>query len=347
MPRSPRPAHRRVSFAPDFASRREMRAFLRRLALLGLVIAGLLVVGAAVYAMIVGTSLAYGLVWALDTVTTVGAIPEPSSTGARALKSVVEILGIGTLFYGLVTVAEFFVAGHLGDLLIARRTQKMIDSLNGHHIVCGYGRVGRQVVRDLRSAGAEYVVVDSDLALREPAAAEGLPFVYGDATNDGVLIQAGIERARSIIACADSDSDNVFITLTARELRGDIAIVARSALEDSEKKLKRAGADRVISPYKASGTEMARLALHRHVSGVIDVDAEYRIEEIVVAERCAGAHQTVGDVQGAAVIVGLRRGGDFETQPAADAELLPGDVIMAIGTGAALEQLETLFEAGS
>ena len=324
-----------------------MRAFLRRLALLGMVIAGLLIVGAAAYAIIVGTSLAYGLVWALDTVTTVGAIPEPSSAGARALKSAVEILGIGTLFYGLVTVAEFFVAGHLGDLLIARRTQKMIDSLNGHHIVCGYGRVGRQVVRDLRSAGAEYVVVDSDSTLREPAAAEGLPFVYGDATNDSVLIAAGIERARSIIACADSDSDNVFITLTARELRGDIAIVARSALEDSEKKLKRAGADRVISPYKASGTEMARLALHRHVSGVIDVDAEYRIEEIVVTERCDGAHQTVGGIAGDAVIVGLRRGGDFRTQPPADAEILPGDIIMAIGTGAALEQLETLFEAAS
>ena len=113
---------------------------------------------------------------------------------------------------------------------------------------------------------------------------QGVNFIEGDASDDVVLQQAGIARARSIIACADSDADNVFITLTARELRGDIAIVARAANEETEKKLKRAGADRVISPYKASGTEMARLALHPQLSGVVDVDAEYRMEEIRLDE---------------------------------------------------------------
>jgi voltage-gated potassium channel len=322
-----------------------MGAFLARLALLGVLIGGLLVATAVAYAIITGSSVAYGFLWAIDTVTTVGAIPEPTSTAARALKSAVEILGIGTLFYGLVTVAEFFVAGHLGDLLIARRTQKMIDSLSRHHIVCGYGRVGRQVVSDLRAAGAAFVVVDSNPSLRDSAARERLPFVQGDATSDAVLLQAGLERASSIIACADSDADNVFITLTARGLRGDIAIVARAAAEDSEKKLKRAGADRVISPYKASGTEMARLALHRQVSGVADVDAEYRIEEIVVADGSAASGRAIGQAQGDAAIVGLRRGAEFTTQPPADTVLGAGDIVVAIGTPGALEQLETLFEA--
>src|SRR5579863_1430030 len=159
MPESHRPAARRRSVAPELANRTEMAAFLRRLAMLGVLIAALLLAGAAAYALLESTSFGFGLVWALDTVTTVGATPEPASSGARALKSVVEVLGIGTLFYGLVTVAEFFVAGHMGDLLARRRMQKMIDSLTGHHIVCGYGRVGRQVVRDLRAAGAKYVVV--------------------------------------------------------------------------------------------------------------------------------------------------------------------------------------------
>ena len=111
----------------------------------------------------------------------------------------------------------------------------------------------------------------------------GVPFIEGDPANDAVLIEAGISRARSIIACADSDPQNIFITLTARELRADIPIVARAALEDSEKKLKRAGADRVISPYKASGTEMARLALHPQLSGVVDVDVEYRLEDLLAS----------------------------------------------------------------
>ena len=115
--------------------------------------------------------------------------------------------------------------------------------------------------------------------------------------------------------CADSDAENIFITLTARELRADIAIVARAAAEDSEKKLKRAGADRVISPYKASGAEMARLALHPQVSGVLEVDAAYRMEEIRVAEGCAGAHQTVGDIRGGAMIVGMRRDGTSNRSP--------------------------------
>ena len=160
------------------------------------------------------------------------------------------MLGVGTLFYALATVVEFFVAGHLGDLLAARRKQRMIDSLTDHHIVCGFGRVGRQVARDLRAARAE--LCGGGLHRREPPPGRGAGrrFIEGDATDDAVLLQAGIARARSIIACADSDANNVFITLTARELRADIAIVARAALEDTEKKLKRAGADRVISPTR-------------------------------------------------------------------------------------------------
>src|SRR5208282_3657452 len=172
----------------------------------------------------------------------------------------------------------------------------------------------------------------------------GICFIEGDATEDGVLGEAGIARARSIIVCADSDANNVFITLTARELRSDIAIVARAANEDTEKKLKRAGADRVISPYKASGTEMARLALHRQLSGVVDVDVQYRMEEIEVSRGCDGVGQTIGDIRGGSMIVGLRRGHEFQPQPPGEITLLPGDVIVAMGTPAALERLERLLE---
>jgi voltage-gated potassium channel len=321
-----------------------MAAFLRRLAVLGLLIAGLLLIGGLAFSLSESTSFVYGVLWVLDTVTTVGAIPEPASAAGRALKSIVELLGIGTLFYALVTVAEFFVSGHLGDLLAIRRRQRMTDSLSGHHIVCGYGRVGRQVARDLHAARASCVVVDTDAAIGELAQSIGFSFIQGDATEDVVLLQAGVERARSIIACADSDAGNVFITLTARELRPDITIVARAAREDSETKLRRAGADRVISPYKASGTEMARLALHPQLSGVVDVNAEFRIEDIVVAEGCEGAHQSIGDIRGGAMILGLRRGQEFHAQPAGDTILAPGDVITAMGTPVGLDRLEALFQ---
>jgi voltage-gated potassium channel len=135
----------------------------------------------------------------------------------------------------------------------------------------------------------------------------------------------------------------VFITLTARELRSDIAIVARAAVEDTEKKLKRAGADRVISPYKSSGAEMARLALHPQLSGVVEVDVEYRLEELVAGDGCAAVGQTIGDIRGGSMIVGMRRDSEFHPQPPADTSIRPNDVLVAIGTPATLRRLEGLF----
>jgi voltage-gated potassium channel len=325
----------------------ELEIFARRIALLGLTVAWLLFLGAVGLALTEHVGLWYGFRWALDTAATVGGFPQPRTTAGQIIDVLLIVLGVGTLFYALATVAEFFVAGHVGVLLSARRMQRTIDSLTDHHIICGYGRVGRQVERDLRAARARYVIVDSDDRNRNRGDGQRVNFIEGDASDDVVLQQAGIARARSIIACADSDADNVFITLTARELRADIPIVARAAIEDTEKKLMRAGADRVISPYKASGTEMARLALHPQLSGVVDVDAEYRLEEIPVGAGCEGVGQAVGDIRGGAMIVGLRRGSDFQPQPPAETALQAGDVIVAMGTPSTLERLEGLLAAPS
>jgi voltage-gated potassium channel len=328
---------------PDAATHRQVSAFARRILLLGLVVLGLLALGGIALTISEKVSVWYGLRWALDTAATVGDFPQPRALAGQIVQVALVLVGVGTLFYALATVAEFFVAGHLGELLAIRRMQRTIDSLTDHHIICGFGRVGRQVARDLEGARAPYVVVDATSANRPLAEWSGMCFIEGDAADDSVLVQAGIVRARSVIACADSDADNVFITLTARELRADIPIVARAAIEDTEKKLKRAGADRVISPYKTSGTEMARLALHPQLSGVVDVDVEYRMEEIPVGEGCDAVGQTVADIRGASMIVGLRRGAEFQPQPAADTQLLGGDVIIAMGTPGTLDRLEGLL----
>jgi voltage-gated potassium channel len=325
------------------ASSRSLRTFAWRIALLGVIVSLLLAAGAAGLAIAEGTGGWYAFRWALDTAATVGGFPQPRSTTGQIIHVGLIVVGVGTLFYALATVAEFFAAGHLGEVLATRRVQRMIDSFSGHHIICGYGRVGRQVTRDLRAARADFVVVDDTPENRELAAAEEVPFIAGDASDDAVLVRAGIAQARSIIACADSDANNVFITLTARELRADIPIVARAAIEDTEKKLKRAGADRVISPYKASGTEMARLALHPQLSGVFDVDVEYRLEEIVAAEGCDASGRPIGDIRGGSMIVGLRRQADFYPQPPAETTIAPGDVLVAIGTPRTLGRLEDVL----
>jgi voltage-gated potassium channel len=323
---------------------RELRKFLNRLAALGVAIAGLVVLGAIGFVLTEDLSPWGGFLHALDVVATVGAYPPPHDLAGELVRVALIILGVGTLFYALVTVTEFFVAGHVADLLAARRMQRMIDATADHFIICGFGRVGRQVARDLRGAGARYVVIDPDPANREMARGVGVRFIEAEASDDQALQQAGIERARAVLACVDSDAENVFITLTARELNPDIAIVARASQEDSERKLRRAGATRVISPYKASGTEMARFALHPQVSGIQEVDAEYRMEEIQVTAGCGGVGKTVGDIRGGAYIVGVRQAaGGFLPQPAPETVLCPGDVIMAMGTPRTMDRLETLF----
>jgi voltage-gated potassium channel len=322
---------------------RELRKFLNRLATLGVAIVGLVVAGAVGFMLTDDLGAWDGFLHALDVVATVGAYPPPDNVPGQIVRVLLIVLGVGTLFYALVTVTEFFVAGHVAELLAARRMQRMIDATSDHFIICGYGRVGRQVARDLRGAGARYVVIDADPANREFASGVGVRFIEAEPSDDRALRQAGIERARAVLACVDSDAENVFITLSARELSPDIAIVARASQEDSERKLVRAGATRVISPYKSSGAEMARFALHPQVWGVHDVDAEYRMEEIQVTAGCAGAGQTIGDIRGGAYIVGLRQAGGFVPQPAPETVLCPGDVIMAMGTPRTMDRLESLF----
>ncbi|HZE06964.1 MAG TPA: NAD-binding protein [Solirubrobacteraceae bacterium] len=324
-------------------ARHELRQFMRRVGILLAALNTLVILGTIGFVVTEGVSVGYGFEWTVDTVTTLGSIPDPVDTGGRVVKVGLALLGIGTLFYGLATVAEFFVSGQLSGVLEERRIEKMIDSFRDHYIVCGFGRVGRQVSRDLRAAGAEHVVIDPNPANREAARSLGVALIESQASDDEVLMEAGIARAKGLIACVDSDAENIFITLTARELRTDILIVARASAEDSEKKLMRAGADRVISPYKTSGAAMARFALRPQVGGALDV-ADYRMEEIEVSPECEALGKTVGEVSGPAVIVAIGHpDGQLETQPPADTVLNVGDMVIAMGPPAAVERLDRMF----
>ena len=241
------------------------------LARLGILVVCLLVAGSLGFVITEDTSVWGGFTWTLDTIATVGSVPAPASTGGQVLKALLIVLGVGTLYYALVSATEFFVAGHVTGLLDTHRRQRMVDEMSEHYLVCGFGRVGRQVARDLQAAGVSFVVIDRNPESLQRAISAGVPWLEGDATDEELLLKAGIERARGLIACVDSDAENVFITLTARELRPDLTVVARASASEAEPKLRRAGAERIVSPYKSSGSEMARLALHPQVAGVVDV----------------------------------------------------------------------------
>jgi voltage-gated potassium channel len=335
----------RIVLAQRRQQRQDLRQVSIRMGFLVGALASIMLAGAIAYTLVEHTSFGYGLFWTLDTVSTLGAVPTPTDDGGRAIVVVLELLGIGTLFYALATIAEFFVSGQLNGVLKRRRTQTLIDSYSGHYIICGYGRVGRQVARDLKAQGAQMVVIDHNPMSRERAEAEQVPYVEGQATEDDILIEAGIERAAGIVACVDSDADNIYIALSARSLHTDILIIARASADDAEKKLLRAGADRVISPYKTIGSEMARIALHPQVGeGHVDV-ADYRVEQIKVPDGAPAAGRTVAEVRGHTVIVALRRAdGKFEPQPAPDAAITAGDTLVALGMTEALAALELLCQ---
>jgi voltage-gated potassium channel len=242
-------------------ARHEVTRFLRRLLFLIAAVSVLVLGGAAAFVVFEDVSYWHGLIWSLDTVATVGSIPHSETTGGQITQVALITFGVGTMFFLLVTLTELFVAGDLSGLVDAIRMQREIAQLNDHYLICGFGRVGHQIARDLSQAGVPFVVIDDNPEVREDFDEMGVLHVEGRPSDDQVMQEAGIERARAVIACIDSDAENIFATLTARELRPDIQIVARAAEESSERKLIRAGANDVVSPYKTSGRAMAQLAL--------------------------------------------------------------------------------------
>ncbi len=321
--------------------RGDLGPFLRRLALVGLALLLLLAAGTVAYTVFEGVNPWDGFLWSLDTVATEGARNKPNSVGGEITWVVLIVLGVGTLLYALVTLVELLVSGHLRTLLDERREQRAIDALTDHVIICGFGRVGRQVARDLRAAGERYVVIDPRPQHAEEARHVGVRFIEGSASEDDALMLAGIERASAVIACIDSDAENVFVALSARQLNADVPIIARASNPEAEPKLLRAGATRVISPYRTSGTEMARAALTPQVSGALEVAPEYRLEEIEVEAGSPADGRAIVDVRGDAIIVGVRhRDGSFLPQPPSSTGLQAGDVLLALGHVQTLRRLE-------
>jgi voltage-gated potassium channel len=225
--------------------------------------------------------------------------------------------------------------------------------LREHYIICGFGRVGRRVAEEFRHEGAEFVVLDFSAEAKEAADEAGVLFLEGNGTDDDDLLEAGLERARGLVAASDDDSDNLYIALSARSVKSDLFIVARASNEDAAKKLRLAGADRIVQPYQAAGQVMANLILRPQVTAFVDVvttasGTDLRFEEIEVTEACGQGGKSIRDLdirrQTGALVVALRkRDGTFDTTPTPEAVLDVGDVLIAAGTEQELRALEALF----
>jgi voltage-gated potassium channel len=315
---------------------------------------------AALLAVIVGGTVGYVLLGfsvldaAYQTVTTVTTVGfrevEPLSTTGKIFTIFLIVFGVGTALYALVLVIETLLERELPAVFGRRRMERRITGMRNHVVVCGWGRVGKAIARDVAGSGADIVVIDSDPnrfdEMRYPA-------VLGDATDDAVLERAGVLRARAVVAALSTDAGNLFVTISARALRPDLFIVARVRTEENEDKLLRAGADRVVNPQSIGGARMAAFVVQPHVTEFLDVvmhdrGIEFRLEEIAVPERSPITGSSIRDAQvrdrtGALVLALRDRDGRFTTNPSPSTVIQAGQVIIAIGTPNDLGALERLI----
>jgi voltage-gated potassium channel len=277
----------------------------------------------------------------------------PPTDAARVISIFLVLAGLTIFAYVATILVEGIAGGVLTGALAERRRRRAIERLRDHYIICGYGRVGRRVAAELRESGTDYVVLDFSPAAIAAAEESGDLFLEGTGTEDEDLEEVGLERARGLVASSDSDVDNLYITLSARAARPDLLIVARASDEDAARKLRLAGADRVVQPYSTAGKEMAKLVLRPQVAAFLDIVStsggpELRFEEIEVTDRCAHAGRSIRELRirqetGAMIVALRKRDGTFDTTPTPDAVLEDGDVMIAAGTPDELRRLEELF----
>lgn len=315
----------------------------------------LLAIGSGGYILIEGWPWTDSVYMTVITISTVGfGEIRPLSPIGRVFTGGLIVLGVSTTAYAISTLADVIVAGEFRSLIWRKRMQNRIDKMNGHFIVCGYGRVGEQVVHELLGNRVSLVVIEILSTLGPDLENLGVIPVEGNATDDAALLRAGIERASGICCCLPNDSDNVYVALTARALNRDLTIISRANSHESERKLLIAGVNHVINPYVTSGRRMARQLIHPNILEFMDVvmhrgEVDILIEDIGISERSTLRDQTIADTEvrrrlGANILAVRRPDGETFVNPGVEFALRAGDTIIALGTPDQLDRLATEAE---
>ncbi len=322
---------------------------------IGLVAFTLVLVAGTVGYLILGFGLLDAIFQTVSTVTTVGFnSPRSLDRGSKIFTIILIFVGVGTALYTFSAVLELLIDGHVRDSFRRRKMERDVGRMHGHVIICGWGRVGREVADFLASGKTDLVVID-----RDPERLVGIPFAHvcGDVADDEALLQAGVQKASALIAALDTDADNLYVTVAAKSLCRDIMIIARARNESSESKLVRAGADRVVNPQQLGGDRMASFVTQPHVVDFIDVvmhdgTLEFRLEEVTLGQESALAGKTLRsahlrDATGALVLAIRRPDGRFITNPSPEDTIEAADVLISIGTADQLKALVAFVDRPS
>jgi voltage-gated potassium channel len=311
-----------------------------------------IIFGTVGFRLIEGWSLVDSFYVTVQTLTTVGYgdLP-PRSFAGRGFAVVVMLMGVGGVALAASTIVQSVVQSEMVSAFGERRQSKRMSKLHGHYIICGSGRVGSHLVRDLQRAAAEFVIIENDGTRAAEFSQRGLHVLVGDATLEETLKSAGVERARGLAACLPNDADNVYVVLTSRDLNPGLHIVARAAEEQAEAKLVRAGANHVVAPTIIGGHRMAisltKPAVGEFFDSITGSKIGLSFEQVLVEDSSPLVRQVLRETPIRAeldiVIISIRRGdGETVFNPPGDTLIESGDILIAIGKVEALSRLNEM-----
>ena len=272
----------------------------------------------------------------------------PLSSTARFYTSIIILCGVSTFAFMVGSFSQMLVDGHLHKLLWRRKVQRRIDKLDNHYIVCGYGRIGGVVVQELLKVSSDVVVIEHDPALVEKLKLDGIMHLSGDATDDGLLIAAGIKRAKSIVTALTDEAANVYVTLTARQLNPKISIIARANNTSHITRLEFAGADKVVLPHLIGGVRMAHTVLRPTVTDFLDLavrgNIDLSLEQLVLSPKSEFVGKNLMDSnirkEFDLIIVAIKReSGELVFNPGPREELCAGDTLISLGRQSDLRRI--------
>ena len=316
-----------------------------------LALGGMVTFGTLGYILIEGWPLLDALYMTTITMSTIGyGETRPLSPTGRIFTIGLIILGVVTVSYTLTYAAEHFTSHEFLKQIRDQRRRRELSKIDNHCIICGFGRLGRTLARELKRRALPMIVIDLDATVIEKCHELGIPALQGNAADERVLAEAGIGRAKSLVAAANSDAENVFIVLTARGLHPDLQIITRCNSEASVAKLEKAGANTVISPYATAGQRIAQMLAHPNVISFLDGilefgDHQMRLGEFIIDEKSPLAGLTLREAKlKVAVLAVTHPQQTLLSHPNADTKLLPGAAIIAMGIEPELKQLEELVQ---
>lgn len=323
------------------------RSPLRRFVRPALLAAAVFVYGTAGYLLVERWNALDSFFMTLITVTTVGfGEVHPLDPAGRIFTSSLILGGVGTMLWTFGIFTEILSTGELGEWRRWRATEARRRDLRDHFIICGYGRMGNQIVSEMAAEAVPHIVIDNNPEAVSRLRREGLPHIEGDPASEDILREAGIARARGLISAVDSDERAVYIVLAARALRSDLYILSRAGRRESIRRLELAGANRVVSPYRMAGHQMAALAMRPALVDVMEMlhhgDADIGVEELVVPPGSPAAGRTLASSgllgKDLAQLLALRRAdGTMHVNPPAGLVIEEGDLVVALGAGPQLE----------